>query len=345
MLEERTKLPSSKYQNESLQSGIRVGSSLGKILQKSPFYKSMMTILIFSLLFLLSINGLTEKAIDHALQLNRVSKANEEFSKRSLVSATGHFAAMSATKGFLTVISGTDLKLAPVGVGGGIPVGKLLEPAVDSVDALWKFFGYSMVSIVTQMTLLKFLKLLSIKVLVSLGSVLVVASIFSFSKLLKFGYAFVLVGFILYVLAPYTVFSGKVLFEESNIVASATLSEDIGVLKEKISDIDIFAKENLSIKGAKGTFMEILLAMSNAFDIVLNGAIKYFGNLIIMFILLPLFFYGLIYLTIKQTLSYIGMQDFSQRMDISIIAIAKKSFAKKKSTKAVPMPKHAVQEG
>jgi len=236
-----------------------------------------------------------------------------------------------------------DLEISPMGVGGVIPVGKLLEPTVDSVDALWKFFGYSMLSIITQMTLLKFLKMLSVKVLVSLGSILVVVSIFSFPQLRKFGYAFVLVGFILYVLTPYTVFSGKVLFEESNIVASATLSEDIGVLKEKISDIDIFSKENLSITGAKATFMEMLSAMSNAFDIVLNGAIKYFSNLIIMFIIVPLFFYGLIYLTIKRILSYLEMNDFSQQMDSSILSFGRKSFTKR-TPKVDPIPKPSIQE-
>ena len=128
---------------------------------------------------------------------------------------------------------------------------------------------------------------------------------------------------------PYTVYVGKFLFEESNMESSIVLSEDLGVLKEKVSDIDIVSKKNLSPSGIKNTLEDISASLSQSVDVVLSTTVKYFSNLIIMFLITPLFFYGVIYITTKKILSYVGMEHASERLDKGIVGTWGKMWRKK----------------
>jgi len=250
--------------------------------------------------------------------VERVSEQNQQFLEKSLGAAVGHFAVLSLTKGAVSVLSNIDIDIGFMGTGASIPFGKFFSGISDTLDAIWRFFGYSMASVTVQMALLKFFKLVSFKILVSIGALLIAVSAIGFLVLRKFGTALIIVGFILYVLAPYTVYVGKFLFEESNMESSIVLSEDLGVLKEKVSDIDIISKRNLSLSGIKGTFEDISSSLSQSIDVALSATVKYFSNLIIMFIITPIFFYGVIYISTKKVLAYVGMEHISERLDTGI---------------------------
>lgn len=274
---------------------------------------------VFLAVFFLSITGAGEKIVGKLIMVERVSQENQKFLKSSLGSAVGHFAVLSLAKGGMEVLSNIQADAKPVGVGVGVPIGKIFSGLSETLDAIWRFFGYSIASITAQMAILKFFKLVSFKILIPIGALLIAVSAIGFLVLRKFGVALIIVGFILYVLMPYTIYVGKFLFEEGNMESSIVLSEDLGVLQEKVSDIDILSKKNLTPSGIKDTLGDISASLSQSVDVVLSAVVKYFSNIIIMFIITPLFFYGVLYVSTKKILAYVGMDQASERLDSSIM--------------------------
>lgn len=93
-------------------------------------------------LFLLSMNGVIENSIGRLLRIERVSESSQEFLEKSLVTATGHFISLSAIKGGLYVIRDTSIF--------GVSVGKIVSPLSDTINFIWKLFGWAMLLIVGQ---------------------------------------------------------------------------------------------------------------------------------------------------------------------------------------------------
>ena len=323
----------------------RFSSSLPVQVRKSPIWQNGIIFIVFLLVFLFSITGVLEKTVGNVIMVERVSELNQQFLKRSLGSAVGHFAVLSLAKGGVSVLSNMEIDIGFMGTGASIPFGKLFSGISETLDALWRFFGYSMASITAQMAILKFFNLVSFKIFVPIGALLIAASAIGFLVLRKFGVAVIIVGFILYALMPYTVYVGKILFEESNMESSIVLSEDLGVFKEKVSDIDIISKKNLSLSGIRGTFEDISSSLSQSVDVVLSATVKYFSNMIIMFIITPLFFYGVIYVSTKKILAYVGMEYVSERLDSGIAGTWGKMWKKKdQSTAQKKQPESADTE-
>jgi len=299
----------------------RFSSSLKSIqAKKGTALHSGILFTVFILIFLLSISGIMEKVVGNIIMVERVSAQNQVFLKDSLASALGNFATLSLAKGGVSVLTNMDVDIGFMGTGASLPVGKLFSGISETLDAIWRFFGYSMASITAQMAILKFFKLVTFKILIPVGALFIALSAIGFQALRRFGAALIIVGFILYVLMPYTIYVGKFLFEQSNMESSIVLSEDIGVLKEKIRDIDIVSKKNLSLSGVRETFVNISATLSQSVEVVLSATVKYFSNMIIMFIITPLFFYGVIYISTKKILAYVGMEQVSERLDTGIIS-------------------------
>ena len=116
--------------------------------------------------------------------------------------------------------------------------------------------------------------------------------------------------------------------------SSIVLSEDLGVLQEKVSDIDILSKKNLTPSGIKDTLGDISASLSQSVDVVLSATVKYFSNIIIMFIITPLFFYGVLYVSTKKILACVGMDQASERLDYSIMGAWGNMWRKKKQPSA-----------
>jgi hypothetical protein len=294
----------------------RLSSSMKSIQTKNgTALRSGILFTVFMLIFLLSISGIMEKVAGNIIMVERVSELNQQFLKTSLGSAVGHFAVLSLAKGSVSVLANIEVDVKPVGVGVGIPFGKVFSGVSETLDALWRFFGYSMVSITAQMAILKFFNLVTFKIVIPIGALFIAISAIGFQALRRFGAALIIIGFILYVLMPYTVYVGKFLFEQSNMESSVILSEDLGVLKEKVSDIDLLAQKNLTSSGIKETLDDISISISQSVDVVLSATVKYFSNLIIMFIITPLFFYGFIYISTKKLLAFVGMEETAASVD------------------------------
>ena len=63
-------------------------------------------------LFALAIYGVIENTLGDVLRLDKISQANEKFLEKSLVTAMGHFAALSVAKGGLAAVSDRRLPSA-----------------------------------------------------------------------------------------------------------------------------------------------------------------------------------------------------------------------------------------
>jgi len=64
--------------------------------------------------------------------------------------------------------------------------------------------------------------------------------------------------------------------------------------------------------------------LSEGLDGVIHSLVRYCTNLVIMFVITPLFFYGLIYLLMKKSLDYMGGSSISLKVDEGLIRVLKK---------------------
>ena len=65
---------------------------------KNKWWKNLVLALCGLVLFSLSMNGVIENSIGRLLRIERVSESSQEFLEKSLITATGHFATLSAIK-------------------------------------------------------------------------------------------------------------------------------------------------------------------------------------------------------------------------------------------------------
>lgn len=158
-------------------------------------------------LFLLSMNGIIENSIGRLLRIESVSESSQEFLEKSLVTAMGHFTALSAIKGGLYVIRDTSIF--------GVSVGKIVSPLSDTIHFIWKLFGWAMLVIVGQMALLNFFRILGIRVFFAAGALVFGLSFNSIEFLRDLGISLMIVGLIFYSLMPFSVYMGKVMFEKN----------------------------------------------------------------------------------------------------------------------------------
>ena len=273
---------------------------------------SGISILFFSL-FVLSLSGFTEIVVGGIVGLDSISQSNEEFLKRSLYSALGHFSALSVVKAGLAAISGS----APF----GIAIGKIVSPMGETVNFIWKVFGYSMVSITGQMAILDFFRLISLKVCFSIGALIYAISLNRGECLKRWGKAFMLIGLILYFVMPLSIYTGQIMFEETAQTANEELSLNIEDFKTKMDEVKIFSIGNLKPKNALKTVTKLGDALDKGLDVLIGSLVGYFSNLMIMFVVTPLFFYGVIYLMIKWSLDWIGLGEIRVRLDTRLLGM------------------------
>jgi hypothetical protein len=262
-------------------------------------------------LFALAIYGVMENTLGGILRIEKISKANEQFLEKSLVTAMGHFAALSIAKGGLAAVS----ESAPF----GFAVGKTVSSASETIHFIWKLFGYSMVSITGQMAILQFFSLIAIKVIFAAGALVFTLSFNVIGVLRRAGLALMIVGLVLYGLMPCSIYVGKVMFEKNSKATNEKFSEDLEAFKDQVANVEIFTLSNLNPDQTKETISSVGNTLSEGLDVLIHSLVKYFSNLLIMFVLTPLFFYGLIYLLVMKSLNSIGMGRVSVKVDESLI--------------------------
>jgi len=263
-------------------------------------------------LFFLAINGVLEKSISPVLRMDHVISEDQEFLKKCMSSSIKHFAVLSGIKGCLYVIRDSTFF--------GLTPGKFLVPACETVNFFWQVFAVSMLSITLQLSLLKFFQLISLKICFSAGAIIYFCG-FGYIEIMKrVGTALMISGLVLYILIPYSVYTSKILFEKNSEAVNEQVAQDLRTFKDQVDDVKLFSFRNLW----PGAFGRIKNSLSKGLDIVFASLSKYFINLLIMFILMPIFFYSGIYFVIRKLLDCVGMQPVIVKLDEKIIRAVKK---------------------
>lgn len=276
-------------------------------------FRNLVLALCGLVLFLLSMNGVIENSIGRLLRIEKVSESSQEFLEKSLVTAMGHFTALSAIKGGLYVIRDTSIF--------GVSVGKIVSPLSDTIHFIWKLFGWAMLIIVGQMALLNFFRIVGIRVFFASGALVFALSFNSIEFLKDLGISLMIVGFIFYSFMPFSIYMGKVMFEKNAESANKALEKDLEEVKDKVSGIKLLTFKNLRPSRIKEAFFNIGGGLSEGVNILVRNLVRYLGNLMIMFVITPLFFYGVIYFAIKGILSKVGMSRISIRVDERLVGV------------------------
>ena len=281
---------------------------------KLPTIKNWIITLISIILFFLAINGFIENKFEQFIGIERIFTESMLFLRQSLVTSLEHFATLSVIKGLTAAISNS----APL----YIAIGKIISPVAETINFLWKLFGFSMVSITCQMSILNFSTVVSKYIFIT-GAV---SLMFNFVDAFKrIGIALMLIGAILYVAMPCSIYGGKLMFHRNSQIVNKTLTKDLEQFKNQMDDVKIFSLSNLKIfSKPKQTLNGIGVSLSEKLDKLIHSFIRYFSNLLIMFIITPLFFYSIMYLLIKNILATIGMGRMSIVIDKGVIGALKK---------------------
>ncbi|MFC1591381.1 hypothetical protein ACFL43_02535 [Thermodesulfobacteriota bacterium] len=260
--------------------------------------------------------GVIENQIGSLIEINQVIESDFTFLKQSLASAMKHFVTLGAVKGALAVINHSE----PF----GIAIGKIISPVAESVDFLWRMISWSMISITAQMALLKFFQSVGIKVCFAGGAAAYVLSLDIIDCLKKTGVALMAVGLTLYVLMPYSIYISRVMFEKNSVTANRQLAQSIEGFRARVNQVELFSLKNLRPKYARKTAEQIRVSLSKGLDVLITAVVKYLVNLATMFVITPVFFYGLVYLVIRKSLDCIGVPQVIVKLDEQIIKTASK---------------------
>lgn len=286
-----------------------------------PGYGKKAIILTVSILILILATNNGFEAAFNKLGISAIEKQNEQFLESSMQMAMGYFAGLGALKGTLAVLSEIEISIPFI---AGIKAGQMLSAVKDTVDQLWQFFGYSMISILSQMTLLKFFKFFSMNILIPLGAILYGAGVFHMKLIRKFGIMMLAGGFLLYLAMPLTIFSSQLIMNNIAMEETVSLNEKIAILDIKTKDIqhsnkDFFTKQFESMKEN----------LSGNIDIMTNAAARQIAILFTVFILTPFLFYGLLYVSLKGFQLYLtGNEDAPDRLEEFLIAQTSHGLAK-----------------
>jgi len=277
---------------------------------KTPIGRKSLTGALAALIIVLCLNGTLQSLFDTVFLLKKIEAGNEEFLKTSFEMATKYFAGLSVVKTILAIIGSTQINLVFV----KSDIGKLFTSVEQTVNAIWQFFGYSMASITVQMVFLKFIKYFSLKILAPIGAFFMGISIFNLKMLRKLGLLLIGTGLILYVAMPFTIYTSRAMFDDFAMETSIDLDEKIGILKLETSDISQGISTDMDSKDkGKGLFANKLNSVkafiNGSVDIMTTAAVKHLGTLFIMFIVTPLFFYGILYIVYARIRNFIENDD------------------------------------
>ena len=112
-----------------------------------------------------------------------------------------------------------------------------------------------------------------------------------------------------YVFYPLTLGMAAKTYEQHQIETSIQLSENLGILKEQASDLD------LSVSHLKDTIKSIPQILGQGLRTAWESTLGLLVGLILMFVMLPLLTLGTIYLIGRQTLLYIDSPVIARKID------------------------------
>jgi len=227
---------------------------------------------------------------------------DEKFLEKSLLHASGYMAVLFVPKALLSSIKTVELEPTVIGSKAGKwKPGELFDPLLDIVDDLWDYMGIVIIFIMVQITILKLVGLVSLKVLLGIGAAFCVVQYHKGTLFGKLGYSFIILAVVTYLVFPFVLFMGAKSYESFQVDKSVRFSENLGTLKEKASDIEFtLSKENLK---------QVVKTLAQSVNTVWESSLDFFIGMLLMFVLVPLLTLGMIIFILRQSLSYLDMPE------------------------------------
>jgi Tfp pilus assembly protein PilF len=263
--------------------------------------------LLFLLITLMTLFGLTDSV---AYKITKTAwDRSTDMLQTSLIHSGVWLGVLTVPQGILKGIEGTTFEPEYSGIKIGKISGKLVEPISDMIKDVKYYLWISSILLVVQLALLKLIKLFSLKALVGFGSALCTIQFRRDTLFGRIGQLFIIIGLTTYFIYPAALMLGVNGFEDSTIQASTGLSEHFGVLKEKLSDVELVSTDFMkNISSIKDIAFEGL-------QITWNSFISWLFGEIIICVLIPVLTVAFIFFILQQTLVYMDMSSTAHAIE------------------------------
>ena len=303
--EEIKKKESNNIKNE-LKEDLTTSSKEVKNIFERPKAKGLIIRFLFLILAFAAFSGQIDKLCNKAMR--PVWEYDQKFLNKALLHSSGYMAALLVRKALLasaeTAVAEPSFAATKL---GKIKIGGLVGPIKDIVDDLWDYMGLVIILIIVQIATIKLIGLISLKVLLGLGAALCFIQYQKGSIFGKLGYSFIIMAIVAYLVFPLVLYMGAEAYEKHQVKKSVEFSENLGVLKEKASDIEL----SPSLSNMK----QAVKTLSQSVRTVWSLALDFFVGVILMFVLIPAFTLGMIIFIIRQALSYLDMPEESAALN------------------------------
>lgn len=240
-----------------------------------------------------------------------VIEYDQRYLEKTLKNLAGSIFLLSGPKAVMELAQTAEIEPEGYSVKlGSIQIGEILEPYLHIVDDIWDFLIFSTYLVIAQISALKMIGLLSVKFFLGLGTLCCAIQYRRNTVFGKVGLTLIFLFVMTYVFYPLTVGMAAQTYEQHQVQTSIELSENLGVLKEKASDIELF-----SVKNFKETVKSIPEVLGQGLRTVWDATWGLVVGLILMFVLLPLLTLGTIYLIGRQVMLYLDMPTGVEHMD------------------------------
>lgn len=230
---------------------------------------------------------------------------DEAFLEKSLRHASGYLVGLMAPKGVLAALeSATAEPQAFASKAGSIKVGKLVDGLEDLVHDMWQYMSICLILIMIQIAVLDLVKALFLTVVFGCGALFCGLGRPGVHLFGRIGYALLIVALLGYFGFPLALRAGVEAYERQQMDDSVRLAESIGVLKEKGRDL-----KEVTLADWREGLGGMLDVMNQAAETAWLATLNVLTGFILMFLLVPLFGWGLIVFVARQAMGYLSSQE------------------------------------
>jgi len=259
-----------------------------------------------------------------------VFEYDQQYLEKTLKNLAGSLFLISVPKGVMEVAQTVELEPGAATIKiGSVKIGQILEPYMHIVDDIWDFLVFSTYLVIAQVAALKLISLISIKFFLGLGVLFCAIQYNRNTVFGKIGLTLIFLFVMTYVFYPLTIGMAAKTYEQYQVETSIQLSENLGVLKEQASDID------LSIRHLKNSIKSIPEILGQGLRTAWDATWGLVVGLILMFVMLPLLTLGTMYLIGRQAMLYLDMPEVAGKMDAAGSHILNKVGSRSRSKLAI----------
>jgi len=301
--EETERLLASSRSQELTQTGY-----LGDARKRKSLIKGLVIRFVFLIIGVAAISGYMQNTTNRLM--SPVWEYNEAYLERTLKNLGGSLFVLSVPKGILEMTKTIEVEPSfAASKVGSIKAGQILEPYIHIIDDIWDFLVLSTYLVLAQIAALHLIQLVSIKFFLGFGALACVVQYKRGSFFGKLGLTLISLFVLTYCFYPLTLNMAAKSYESHQIKTSTELSENLGILKEQASDIE------LSVKHIKENIKLIPELLGQGIKTTWDAALGLVVGLILMFVLLPLLTLGCVYLITKRILIYLDMPEMSDKLE------------------------------